>query len=164
MSSNLEKILEAFLKQIQDVEDAAFQILLDTILDNAIGEQLDGIGRVVVLAREGFSDDTYRERLRAKIIINRGSGTIPQIVEIISLLSGAGVQVELQEFFPAAIHVTAVDIIATGLGFGIAPLLQVAKLGGVKAIFIFHQTDPVFAFDGAGGSKFDGGFFFVTGL
>ena len=164
MSSDLEKILEVYLDQIQDVEDAAFEVLLDTILDNAVGEQLDGIGRVVVLAREGFADNTYRERLRAKIIINRASGTIPQIIEIISLLSGLDVQVELQEFFPAAIHVIAVDIIATGLGFGIAPLLQVAKLGGVRAIFIFHQTDPVFAFDGAGGSKFDGGFFFATGL
>lgn len=164
MSSDLEKILEVYLKQIQDLEDAAFQVLLETILDNAVGEQLDVIGRIVVLAREGFADDTYRERLRAKIIINRGSGTIPEIIEIISLLSGPGVQVEVQQFFPAAIHVIAVDVLAVGLGFGIGPLLQASKLGGVRAIFIFHQTDPVFAFDGAGGSKFDGGFFFATGI
>lgn len=164
MSSDLEKVLEVYLNQIQELEDAAFQVLLDTILDDAVGEQLDGIGRIVGRAREGFSDDRYRDRLRSQIILNLSSGTIPQILDIVALLVGTGVRLEMQEFFPAGFHLLAIEILPTDLGFGIAPIVQTAKLGGVRAVFIFHQTDPPFAFDGAGGSKFDGGSFFGTGL
>lgn len=67
----LEALLRGLLRGVQDAENGVWQVLTERWLDNAIGAQLDGIGRIVDFARAGWDDDTYRQLLRAQILVLR---------------------------------------------------------------------------------------------
>ena len=72
----IESMLSVVASEIQAVEDSAFVFFTSRAIDNAVGAQLDGIGRIVSELRNGRVDDSYRLRLKARILANRSSGTI----------------------------------------------------------------------------------------
>ena len=86
--TNVEKFIAALVAGLQDIEDAMLAILAQRLIDNAIGAQLDLIGRVVGQKRLGLSDADYRRYLRARISVNRSSGTMPEIIAIARLVLG----------------------------------------------------------------------------
>ncbi len=101
--------ISAFVDQSQDVEDGAFEVLLDTIIETAVGVQLDGIGVIVGRARGGLSDPLYRVRLQAQILLNKSSGTLDEILTIIILLEAAPI-VDVSESFPAGFIIEILEI------------------------------------------------------
>lgn len=72
-------------KQIQDLEDVFWDLLTKRWLDGE-GAQLDQLGNLLSEPREGFADDQYLERLKAKILILRSSGSAPHILKIFKRL------------------------------------------------------------------------------
>lgn len=82
----LEAMLRALLEVVQQAEDAAWQVLTERWLDNAIGAQLDAIGTIVDLARAGWLDDTYRALLRAQVRVLRSRGRWSDLLGILELL------------------------------------------------------------------------------
>lgn len=165
MANNLEKLISVFAAQVQDLETAALEVLVETRLANAEGAQLDVIGTIVGRARSNTTDGRYRDLIRAQIRINLASGTIPEILAIVELVLGPGIDLELIEYFPAAFEIEADDQpLVSGQGEIIAGLVKSAKAGGVNGLFRWYVTDPVFRLDGADGSCFDGGYFFATSL
>ena len=164
MANNFEKLIATYASQIQELEGVFFEILEDTTLDGSIGQQLDNLGTIVKILRGALSDDRYRNRISAQILANLSSGTIPQILAILKLIVAADVVLEFLEEFPAHFSIEANPGLPTGQGDEIAALLDTLEVGGVRGLFKFHVTDPVFAFDSAGGSKFDGGYFMSTVL
>ncbi|KKK91869.1 hypothetical protein LCGC14_2708620 [marine sediment metagenome] len=101
--------ISAFVDQSQDVEDGSFEVLLDTIIETAVGVQLDGIGVIVGRARGGLTDDLYRVRLQAQILLNKSSGTLDEILTIVALLEAAPI-VDVSEQFPAGFVIEIIDI------------------------------------------------------
>jgi hypothetical protein len=163
-SNTIEKLVDVFSTQIQELETANLEVLIDTRLANAEGDQLDVIGVIVGKDRGGAVDDRYRDLLQAQILLNLGSGTIPQIIEILELVL-PGIDLELIRYFPAAFEIEADDQpLPAGQGPVIVTIVKSAKLGGVHGLFKWYETDPVFRLDGADNSQFDGGYFFATSL
>lgn len=76
-------LLASYTAQIQAIEDMLFDLYTQRALTTAVGAQLDGIGRLVQLGRDGRDDDTYRAALGVEILILNTSGTAPQLVPII---------------------------------------------------------------------------------
>ncbi len=101
--------ISAFVDQSQDVEDGSFEVLLDTIIETAVGVQLDGIGVIVGRARGGLSDDLYRVRLQAQILLNKSSGLLDEILTIIALLEAAPIT-NVIEKYPAGFVIEILDI------------------------------------------------------
>jgi hypothetical protein len=101
---NLGAFLSAFTDQIQDAENAAFELIDERTLDAAVGVQLDGLGEIIGLERGGLDDDDYRARLKAQIKINSSSGTINEILEIVALIESA--PDDFKELYPASIITT----------------------------------------------------------
>lgn len=154
--------LATFAAELQEFETAAFEVLLDRWLETAEGVQLDGLGQIIGRERLGTDDDTYRLLLKAQILINLSSGTIPQILEIIPKVIPA-ISLEFVSEFPAGFTLVADDEpLDAGVGPIIADILTSATAGGVRGLFQYFETVPHFRFDGSGGSQFDGGFFFGT--
>jgi hypothetical protein len=153
----LQALLEAFLTQVQALEDALFSVLEETPISTAVGAQLDGLGSIVGEAREGRADPDYRIAILARIRINLSSGTPEDIIALIRAVLGP-VTVKLTEYFPA-------DFIAEVLG-PIDPLaVNPAQVGafvrsgrpaGVGSGVVFHVT-PEFRFDSTVGHGFDAG-------
>ena len=105
----LAAFISAFTDQSQDLEDGAFGVLLDTIIETAAGVQLDGAGVIVGRARGGLSDDLYRVRLQAQILLNKSSGTLDEVLVIVALLD-ASPMTNVIEKYPAGFVIEILDI------------------------------------------------------
>lgn len=130
----LEDLLAPFARQVQLLEDAAHAVRASHYLDNAVGQQLDWAGRTVGEERQGRDDDTYRLHVRARLLLNLGSGTAPELLRLFRLLEPTA-RLVLDEQRPATVLLSvtgrAVDdaLRATLLGF-----LRAGKAGGVAAV------------------------------
>ncbi len=71
---NLEKLIRAYVDELQHIEDAIWDVLQEQTVTNATGVNLDVIGRIVGEDRHGANDDDYRVRVTARIAVNRSSG------------------------------------------------------------------------------------------
>jgi hypothetical protein len=145
---NLAAVLLAVLPQVQALEDALFQLYSERGIDTAIGAQLDVLGRIVGEARQGKDDETFRTFIRARVLVNRSSGTIPEILAILAaLLAGQPNDVGLVEYFPAAFVVDMGKFAVSAANASIFwRILQLAKAAGVRAILEWAQTGIATAF------------------
>jgi hypothetical protein len=82
----LEAFLRALVGPAQELEEVAHDLDTEMRLDNAVGAQLDMIGRIVNLQRGSLSDSDYRTRLRAHIRANRSEGTPDDLLEVLRLM------------------------------------------------------------------------------
>jgi hypothetical protein len=97
-----EELLTIFCEQIQEIEDAIFQVALDSV-DTAVGVQLDGFGSIVGADRQGLSDDDYRALIRATIKANNSEGTIPDLYGVVlAALAAAGPGFAALRIYPPA--------------------------------------------------------------
>lgn len=84
----LNAFLAALLKQVQNLENAAFSIMTARFLGFAIGEQLDMLGRLVGEKRYGRTDDNFRKGIRLRIYINGSSGRPEDLIFVAKALTG----------------------------------------------------------------------------
>lgn len=83
-------LLTIFMNQVQDLEDALFELITERTVDAAIGVQLDILGAIVGQPdRAGLSDDDYRTIIKARIKVNRSDGHADQMIEILRLIASA---------------------------------------------------------------------------
>ncbi len=96
----IEALLDAFVVQIQELEDAGQELsdLLD--IDLMTGVNLDNIGEIVTQPREGRSDSDYRQAIREKIRANVSSGTPDEIIEAFEFMTNP-TTVDYTEDYPA---------------------------------------------------------------
>lgn len=147
----LAGVLCAFLEQVQEVEDATWQLLTERDLDTAVGAQLDMLGRLVGEERRGRTDDQYRPFVRARILINRSNGLPEEILTILRVVLGAGVGLRLREDFPAAFTVIVSEL-GTLTPDTLIRLLQQAKAAGVRVLLEYSAVPPEEAFTFASAS------------
>jgi len=76
-------LLEVFLKELQEVEDALTELSHMKNLTNVTGVWLDYIGKIVGEPRLERTDEVYRTALKLKVSINTSDGTAPVIYDII---------------------------------------------------------------------------------
>jgi len=104
LKPNIEGVIRATAASLQELENVFGDLLTQRYLDVAIGAQLDIIGIIVGLDREGRDDSTYRIALRTKISLNHSSGTPAAVIEAARFYTGAS-NVWYRELKPATIYV-----------------------------------------------------------
>lgn len=92
-AGKLQAFLKSFVGQVQILEDEFFALLLERSIDTAIGAQLDALGTIVNVPRDGLSDDAYRLRLRVGVLANASSGTVEDILSVVTRLTDSPVRV-----------------------------------------------------------------------
>lgn len=80
--NNIQTLLTALLGPAQDIENALQQLLTERGVDEAVGTQLDVIGRVVGQSRGGLDDATYRRYVRARVSAHRSAGIIADVIRV----------------------------------------------------------------------------------
>lgn len=88
---NITALIKGWIKGVQSTEDDLFELMDNRALSNAVGTQLDNIGKIVGAKRGGRSDAAYRDSIKLQILINTSNGTPSEILEILSLLTEASV-------------------------------------------------------------------------
>jgi hypothetical protein len=73
-------------------------------LDNMKGNMLDRLGKLLDTKRNGDNDDHYRIRLKVKILLNKSTGSINDIIKIAELLY-SGEDVHIVPNYPAGIRI-----------------------------------------------------------
>lgn len=165
-------LLASWLSEVQQVENALWAILTQRGVANAVGAQLDVLGKLVGQPREGRSDDVYRLWVTARILVLRSSGQTEQLIAIAKKLVGAAIPIRVDEYYPLALVLNAEAGIDPALGSQIARLLAAAKGSAVSLLFSWFSsyssqpftfsttTDSVLdalGFDNAGLSAVSGG-------
>lgn len=163
--NDFERLVDVFGLEVQALETALLQILTDTILSGtaAIGQQLDGLGEVIGLERQGLTDDIYRARLRAQVRVNQSGGTIEDLIAIVDLFfDGAETFTIVESFTGFDIEITTT--ITQSEGEQVALVVRAGRGAGINGYVTFHVATPIFQYDGGGGAAYDGGSFYRTSL
>jgi hypothetical protein len=134
----LSALLRSYLRRVQEVEDATWEVIYNRLLDNAEGVQIDIIGRIVGRGRNNLSDNDYKIAVRAQIRINRSSGRPEDVIDVARLSLPYVFTFSYEEIYPAAIYMQVYG----GVDFNVVVLfnnLVKAKAGGVK---LWLNTSP----------------------
>lgn len=158
-------MLNALSEQTQECEDNAFDLLLTRQVEAATGATLDGIGDIVGMARQGRSDSDYRNFIKAQILINRRSGEIETLIEVVRLLipswAGASV-VKLTEYTVSAYVLectTSTGFTTSALAYQVWVIVKSATAAGVRPYLIYNTaaTSAMFSLAGGPGLGFGAG-------
>lgn len=82
-------LLESYVHQVQLLDDAIVEVYNQYDIDGAEGAALDTIGRIVGEPRNNFEDERYRLNIKARIKINSSEGTLEDIVDLVSFVTGS---------------------------------------------------------------------------
>ena len=126
----IEALLSPFLAELQEVEDQLWSMLVATI-DTATGVQLDQLAALIGEPRLTLDDGALRTVLRARVLANRSSGSVPELVAILVLF--AEDSFTLDEVFPAGVLVTVASYLGAIPAERVGGLLHRATAGGVGA-------------------------------
>jgi len=100
--TRMENWLAAYLRQVQQLEDAIYDVLIKRMIDIATGAQLAAIGRIVQQPNSlDFADEQYRVVIRARIRANRSLGRSIDVLEVLGMLDGA-TPAQYDDFHPAS--------------------------------------------------------------
>lgn len=148
-------LLTSWATQIQELEVVAFDVINGRGIDSAVGAQLDGIGQIIGEERGGAIDANYRLRLKARVLLNLSSGTIPQILEIFELLISADQTLALTEYYPASFRLEIEGSVSDDSATELEQILQQARAGGTHAALITSASLKVntFTFGGVGATQ-----------
>ncbi len=94
----LEALLRAYVSEVQAFEDAAWDVLILRLIDNASAEQLNVIGRIVGESRGNHIDALYRLFIAVRIRINRSQGHASDVLEVLFMLT-EGSPAEARRFY-----------------------------------------------------------------
>lgn len=136
---HIRSLLDSYVEQIQILEGVAYDVWEKFLLDFAEGEQLDVLGRIVQEERGEKSDEQYRSFIKARIAINRSNGRIEEILNILRLVSTAGVvfRIEQLEIAAMVVYQTADPLSFDGDEQVIIDILKQAKGGGISIQFVY---------------------------
>lgn len=101
-SPNIQKWIEIWGDQVQELEAEWFDLIESLGIDTAYGYGLDLIGKEVQELRQGKNDTDYRNAILTKIFINNSSGTPEEVISATKQITGAS-NVYYSEQYPAGV-------------------------------------------------------------
>lgn len=152
----LEAWISSYLEEVQELSDAAWDVLISRLIDSAVNEQLVVLGRIVGQLKTTTDDERFRVLVRARIAINKSNGRWNELLRIIKLLLGDGVPYGLTPYYPGALVLMILGAI-TFVPTLEHEMLEDAAAGGVRVDVHFSEVEPDELFYFGGGPGFGGG-------
>lgn len=145
----------AMLSQMQSIEDGLYDLepgcqLWDGSSVPSVGAQLDGIGQIVGIGRNGLPDDEYALFLFGKIAENFSQSLLSDVETVSSYLFQAPITL-IYPIYPAGVMVEALGIVIPQALWDLAALLIQGALGaGINLVVAGSSFTNAFRFDGPG--------------
>jgi hypothetical protein len=129
--------------EIQEWENAMWEIVASNDIDRAFGASLDKLGRIVNEAREHRTDPAYRVRIIARGVILRSHGRTTDLLHMLTLIDPSAFTIT--DTPPAAFVVTMADA-PTGYASRneFASLISQCRAAGVGASITIPATGGTF--------------------
>jgi len=153
----IRKLCELIADQVQLMEDVTWEVLVNSILDNADGVILDEYGKIFDHQRGSLGDDDYRRALNTVIAAHQSDGTAGEVIYLASTLIDESVK--YQQYVPA--HYRLEYEIRTPISGDwqarVLQILETCRPAGVSMQLVEGTTadDGAFQFDS--GPGFDKG-------
>jgi hypothetical protein len=140
-------LFTALVNQIQDLEDAVYSLNEGRSVYGSVGEQLDLLGTLVGIRRNGLSDDQYRLFILGKIGENTSDTTSDKIAAIYGILLGGAI-VQEQDLYPAGVGLLAGGDIDESLWQTVWSMVQLSLGAGIRLEFLgLYNPENPFSFD-----------------
>lgn len=148
-------LFNAVTAQCQELEVALHQLLDERHVDDATGAQLGTLEGIVGQDQLSAVDAERVRYIKAKILLNRVSGTASQIQALFELLEPT-MNRTLVERFPAGLEFTLHGQITPAVAVIYGQFLRRAAVAGVRVWWNWYETADAdtFAFDGGTGLGF----------
>lgn len=142
----IEVLINAFSKQLEDVEKAFEDIDSKCYIDTAFGKTLDNIGSILCMTRRDanvilrkakdteMTDDVYRKVLQYAALKNSSECTYESIMKSISLLMNTDSITYIENEEPATIRLKIDDVPLDGLDPAVGRVLAI-KPAGVNVFY-----------------------------
>lgn len=139
----MEAWIRSYMRQFQEVEMAAFQVMLARMLQTGLaqGDLLDKLGKLVGQGREGFTDDIYTLMITARIQANRSDGMRETLIKIVKLLA-PNTPVYAKNYQPATFVIEALGPLVVPANIVANEFLEGSQKAGVRLFFI-NSPEPV---------------------
>lgn len=136
-------IIEAFCIELQKLEKTFTDLYYNRWLSKATAATLDKIGAMFLVDRNYQDDETYRQIIYTKIIINNGGGTPEDIKNALKLRFGS-LKVNYTEEYPAKFALT---IVGGQLPAKANTLIELVKPVGVdySAQYVLQKKHFIFS-------------------
>lgn len=141
----LNGALEAFLEEIDGLEQVALDVMVGRWPLTAIGVQLDTLGKIVGQERGTDTDDEYRLRILARILVNKGNGRVEDLYSILVRLGLT--DMVARELYPANLVLESCGQTSPAV---VGDLLSDAKPGGVRLDFVYSTYTRAQTFQASG--------------
>lgn len=143
--TNTQKVIRVLLCPVPDLATAMIAVLTQRNVDNAVGAQLDAIGKRVGRLRQGVTDDDiYRRYIRAQITANRSDGIIKDILDVAGLVIDDDDATFTMHNYGTAAYLLIVGGIAVPLDIAsvLVALVTKATSGGVRPLVEWSGYAP----------------------
>ena len=147
---NLDNLLSIFMQEVQELENQVGLLFEERNVTDAEGAQLDIIGSIVGIDREGRSDTEYRDAIQVQIQVNNTGGQEASIAALLGVLTAATI-IDIREVFPAGL-----DIFINSSELSLNTIQSLRKAVAATVSIQFSQTNALTPFAFAGDSVGDG--------
>jgi hypothetical protein len=110
LQATTKALLAAITGRVQELENAIFEVIVSRYLENAAGQALDFLGRLVGELRQSRSDDLYRLWIRVRVRINRSLGRPEDVIAVVRLIYPLADPFEYREYSPASFVVAIFNV------------------------------------------------------
>lgn len=155
----IRKLCEIQGDQVQLMENAVWQVLVNSLLDNSTGVILDEYGNMFDHLRGSLGDDDYRRALSTVMAAHQSDGTAKEIIYLASTLLGVAVKYQV---YPLAHYRLEYEIgtpISSDWETRVLQILEIARPAGVSYSLVEGSTAGSGAFQFDSGPGFDVGRF-----
>lgn len=134
--------------RLTEIDQAAQNVRAYRGLDGAYGAQLDALGEVLQLRRNGVSDGRYAQRLHGAALARGSHGRPDELIGILQVLAAGTTSVlEHEEHFPGVVLMRSDGDTAREDGRSAAQSLRSAVVAGVRLILEHSADETLFGFD-----------------
>jgi hypothetical protein len=133
-------LVEMVVGEVQDIEDAAFDLLTFRHIDDAYGALLDQWGSLLNEEREGLEDNDYRAVLRARLIADLSMARRDDFVRLLQEVTGSE-NITIETINPLALRI-AYDVSTPSSDAKrarIARLLVLTKAAGYRLSWVLER-------------------------
>jgi len=138
-------LLGTYIKQVQELEDATWQVVASRDVDTADDVRLEILGRLVSQPRRGATTEQYRLYIKSKIAVNRSDGAPETLKSIARLLLGQGTTLTEYPMWETFEVKGPIDPVIDDPGV-VTELLRDAHTAGVGFAFIAQAAADGFLF------------------
>lgn len=144
----IQALVSSLVSPVQIARNTVIDIIEQLAIDNAVGVQLDRIGKIVGQAREALDDVSYRARLRVKIAVSKSKGSRKELIRIarlfVGLTAGGKIVFDNQGIASYALRVTGL-VLNDADAAALAGFLSAATESGVRGILESGEYSPTSA-------------------